>query len=281
MTEYKGIVEALDESIYHAHPALSSTGARKLLDSPARFRYYQDHPQPHKDAFDLGTSVHTKVLGTGDCAIAYPEEHLTKSGNISTAKATVEWAEEQRSNGRVPISPADMARVDAMTESVLSHPEAKILFEQPGSSEVSVFATDPVSGVDVRARFDFLPNFTGLDPWCVDLKTTAKSAAPDDFLKTVANFGYHTQQEWYLNALAIVTGEFFDRMKFVVVETFAPYLVAVHRLSEEFAQIGSEKGKRARAKFAECTATGVWPGYEPGDPLQPPMWAIYEEEEFA
>lgn len=278
MSALSGIVPNLPEATYHAHPALSSTGARKLLESPARFHYWQSHPEPHKDAFDLGTAVHSKVLGVGWGVITYPPEHLTAAGNVSTKAATVEWVTEQRANGLVVITPEQAAHVNGMVDAVLAHPEARELFEQPGQSEASVFATDLNTDVEVRARFDYLPDFTGADPWCVDMKTTAKSAAPAEFLKTVANFGYHVQQEWYLHALDLATGEFFGRMKFVVVETYAPYLVAVHELSQEFAEIGADKGKRARAKFAECTASGVWPGYESGDPLQPPMWAIYEDD---
>jgi hypothetical protein len=47
MTDYKGIVHNLDEAEYHAHPALSSTGARLLLPeykgSPKKFQYAQTH----------------------------------------------------------------------------------------------------------------------------------------------------------------------------------------------------------------------------------------------
>lgn len=276
----EGIVYGLEESLYHSNPALSSTGARKLLESPARFDYWRKHPEPHKDAFDIGTAVHSKVLGTGWGVIEYPAEHLTDSGKVSTKAATVAWVAEQRAKGMVVVTPSQTAHINGMVDAVLAHPDARELFEQSGNPEASIFATDENTGVDVRARFDFLPDLTGADPWCVDLKTTAKSAAGPEFLKTVANFGYHVQQEWYLHALELVTGEFFGRMKFVVVETYAPYLVAVHELSEQFAEIGAEKGKRARARFAECTAAGIWPGYESGDPLQPPMWAIYEDDEI-
>lgn len=276
------IIFDMPEAEYHAHPALSSTGARQLLDSPARFHYAQSHAQAPKAAFDLGTAVHSKVLGAGAEVITYPDEHLTPSGNASTKAATVAWADEQRTNGLVVVSAAQLELVDGMTEAVLAHPTARALFEQSGNAEASVFATDPLTGVGMRARFDYLPDFTVTDPWCVDLKTTAKSAAPNEFLKTVANFGYQVQQEWYLEAYGIATGGFNPRMKFVVVETAAPHLVAVHELSEQFAEIGASAVKRALATYAECSASGVWPGYPTNsDPLQPPMWAIYAEEELA
>ena len=271
MTALQGIVHDLDENEYHAHPALSSTQARQILDSPARFNYNRTHPQPHKDAFDLGTAVHTKVLGVGAHVITYPDEHLTPSGAVSTKAATVAWAEEQRANGFVVIGTAQAAQVDGMAEAVLAHPTARALLEQPGAlSEASVFTTDTEWDVPIRARFDLLAPIT------VDLKTTAKEASPSGFAKSVANFGYDVQQGHYLDAHELATGGR-PNMVFVVVETTAPHLVGVHQLDRDFADMGQVKARYARQRFAECTASGVWPGYPTQIGLiPPPVYAVYD-----
>jgi hypothetical protein len=277
-----GIVKDLDEATYFAHPALSSTGARRLLESPAKFRYMQDHPEPHKEAFSLGTAVHTKVLGVGHKVIEYPPEHLTPSGNASTKAATVEWVEEQRSSGLVVISAAQAELVKGMSEAVLAHPTARALFEQEGTAEASVFATDPATDVDLRARFDYLPDFTVDDPWTVDLKTTALSASPEGFARIVADHRYDIQQEWYLQTYAIVTGDFMARMKFVVVEKNAPYLVGVYQLATEFAEMARRKVQLALNLYAACAAADAWPGYPSSpDPLQPPTWLMFQEGAIA
>jgi len=267
----QGIVHDLDETTYHAHPALSSTQARQLLDSPARFNYSRSHQQPRKDAFDLGTAVHTKVLGVGANVITYPEEHLTPSGAVSTKAATVAWAEEQRAKGLVLIGATQAAQVDGMAEAVLAHPTARALLEQDGAlSEASVFATDPEWDVPIRARFDLLA------PIAVDLKTTAKEASASGFSKSVANFGYDVQQGHYLDAHELATGVR-PNMVFVVVETAAPHLVGVHQLDRDFAEMGQVKARYARQRFAECTAAGVWPGYPPQiGLLPPPVYAVYD-----
>lgn len=269
---HTGIVLDLDEQEYHAHPALSSTQARTLLDSPAKYRYALTHPQPHKDAYDLGSAVHTKVLGVGQEAVVldFPDFRT---------KAAREARDEARASGLLVVSAADMMQVDGMGESVLAHPVARMLFEQEGNSEASVFATDPTTGVNMRGRFDFLPSFRREDQWAVDLKTTAKSAHPEDFSKTVANFGYHVQQEWYLHILGLIRGDFSARMKFVVVETAAPHLVGVYPLAEEFGDIGNNRVKEALETFARCVAENDWPGYDlTPDPIQPPTWLMFSEE---
>ena len=55
------IITDMPEEEYHRRPELSSTGARLLLESPAKFAYAQTHPQPHKQAFDVGHAVHARV----------------------------------------------------------------------------------------------------------------------------------------------------------------------------------------------------------------------------
>src|SRR5690606_11916220 len=108
------IIHGMPDAEYHTRPELSSTGARLLLDSPAKFKYRMDHPQPGKRDYDIGHAAHAKILGVGSGTIGYPEEHITPSGNVSTKAATVAWAEEQRALGLVPVSPWDVAKVNAM-----------------------------------------------------------------------------------------------------------------------------------------------------------------------
>jgi len=277
MTDLDGIVLDLDERTYHSHDSLSSTGARKLLESPARFHYAQQHPQPHKKAFDLGTIAHSKVLGVGAGVAVIPNDILASNGAIST-KAAKEFIADTYTQGLVPIKQAEYDGAMGMAEAILAHPVAKQLFEQKGDAEASLFATDTNTGVGIRARFDFLPDFTEQAPIAVDLKTTAKDASPEKFAKTVADFGYHIQQEFYLHAYGLVTGNYNMPMKFVVVETAAPYLVGVYELAPEFAEIALARVRKALATYAACKAADQWPGYpHENDPLQPPNWLIYQE----
>jgi exodeoxyribonuclease VIII len=264
------IVDNMPDAEYHQHPALSSTQARKLLESPAKYRYTLDHPQARKDSFDLGTAVHTKVLGTGADVITYPPEHLTPSGAASTKAATIAWAEEQRATGVVVIAPNDARRVNAMAEAVLAHPEARQILENVAGREVSVFAD--VDGVPVRARFDI---YDGTD--AADLKT-ARDASPKGFNTSVGRYGYAIQEAWYAMCHAAVTGNELESFRFLVVESTAPYLVGVYDLDFMWEQIGREQTKRALDLYRQCTETGAWPGYGTAT-LTPPTWAVYESED--
>jgi hypothetical protein len=282
MTKLEGIIRDLDEATYHARPELSSTEARLLLDSPAKYRWRKDNPPliDPSTKFDVGTAVHTKVLGTGSRAAVIPANILASNGAASTTAAK-KFIADARAKGLVPLKPDEFEPIDAAAEAVLAHPAAKQLFGQPGDAEVSVFATDPETGVDERGRFDFLPtDFTLGAPSrvAVDLKTT-RDASPRGFTKSIADYGYDVQGVWYPDILRLITGEEAE-MVFVAVEKTPPYLVAVHQLPTIWKEMGRTKARRARSVYAECLASGEWPGY--GNEvhlLSPPMWLIYQHEE--
>lgn len=286
MTALQGIVHGLDEATYHAHPALSSTGARQLLEAPARFEFARSQPRAPRKAFDVGTMVHSKTLGVGAGVAIYPDgvnetefvdpetgddvlNVLASNGAASTklAKAFEGWA---RAQGLVPLKRAEAAEVDAMAEAVLSHPTARVLLEQEGNPEASVFGTDPETGVECRARFDFLGRVG------VDLKTFHGAATAVKFAKAVADHGYHVQGAHYDDTLQFV-GEQIDAFAFIVVEKEPPYLVAVFVLDEDYREIGTARAKRARELFAASRDSGVWPGYPSQIQIaRPPQWAVYD-----
>lgn len=267
-----GVVYGMPEVEYHApKDELSSTGAKLLLESPAKFKYQVlDGHRVHRAGFDLGTAVHTKVLGVGGRFITYPEEHLTKSGNVSTKAETVAWETDLRAAGKIILTPNEGRMVASMAESVLAHPLARMLFERPGKPEVSVFGE--YLGVKRRGRFDYLPDDGGV---AVDLKS-AVDASPAGFARAAARYGYHVQRGHYLDIYERITGERRE-MLFVVVEKEPPYLVAVHRLNEQFADMGVTEALEAVDVYGRCMASGEWPGYPATiNELQPPMFAVYD-----
>lgn len=273
MTARDGIVLGMPDDEYHSGPELSSTGAKLLLKAPATFRHYIENERAPKTVFDVGHAAHAKVLGVGAGVVEYPAEHLTPSGNVSTKAATLEWAATQRALGLTPISPDEAGRVHAMSEAILAHPAAKALLEQEGDPEVSLFATDPETGVRLRARYDYRAAIAA------DLKTTAGSASPTEFARSVFRLGYDVQDSHYRYTDQLICGA--DRpMVFIVVEKDAPHLVGVHQLDRDFIEMGAAKAARARHLFAQASTTGVWGGYPTEITLTtPPMYAIYDYQD--
>jgi hypothetical protein len=293
MTAYDGLVYDLDEETYHGLPGLSSTGAKKILRSPAHYQHYMTTPHETKDEFDVGTLVHSKVLGVGSKHTVYPDGTgpetfetlddkgkpitlttvLASNGALST-KAAKAFAEEARSHGLIPVKRVVARVVDKMAESVLAHDEARALVEG-GRAEVSMFATDPETGVPCRGRLDYLRPRT-----IADLKTTAGQASEVEFGKAFFRHGYDVQFGHYDWLYTQITGER-PPFTWIVVETEAPYVTNVFMLEPRAQDIGRERAARARRRYAEARDKNRWDGYSNEGRqrigiIKAPQFAIYD-----
>lgn len=262
-------VIGMPEAEYHEHPALSSTGAKKLLQAPAIFDHWRRNPEPPKREFDLGSAIHSEVLGTG-----YEIEVLDfKDYRTNDAKNA---ASDARDAGKIPVLRHQYDEVVPASKAVLKDKLARPWFEAEGDAEVSMFSTDPETGIEMRCRFDRLLKPVKGRHAAVDLKSIGTSASPDDFAKSAARFGYDVSQEHYRYTH---DPEHVDDLEFVfvVVEREAPHLVGVYVLDPEFVEIGRKKAAKARRLFAEHTASKKWPGYTSEITLiHPPVFHVYD-----
>lgn len=261
------VILDMPEATYHADPipggSLSVSWAKKLLapGGPAKFRWEWDHrdQRPASDALDFGKVAHAIVLGEGAQFEVLPGDDLRK-------KETADADRAARSEGRTPIKPKDMATIHAMAEALAAHHLARELLA--GSPEVSLFAPDEPSGVMRRGRTDVLR-----EREIVDYKT-ARDANPATFARVAADLRYDMQAAWYID-LAQACDLDVDRFFFVAQEKAPPYLVSVTELDADFLEIGRRANRRAIDLFAECTASGDWPGYAPvTHTLAPPPWLL-------
>ncbi|MGW6557959.1 PD-(D/E)XK nuclease-like domain-containing protein [Streptomyces hydrogenans] len=252
--------------LYHQDPvpggSLSSTGIRRLTDCPARFKYFLDHPEPYKPAYEFGTAAHTVVLGDGP-------ELIVVDGDRWDTKETKAKVAEIRAAGNVPLKREAKQRIDDMADALARHPEASdLLTPGTGVAEQSAFWPDP-RGVWRRVRFDWLRR----DGIC-DYKTTT-SVHPDELKKTSEKWGYHQQDAWYRETaieLGLIPPDGF--FKFVFQEKAPPYLVQVVELDFPARVIGSERNDRAIRTYLTCMATGEWPAYSDTTTyLSLPPWA--------
>jgi hypothetical protein len=256
---------------YHRDPveggSLSSTGARRLLASPARFRYDQDHPSAPKKEYDLGHAAHQLVLGAG------PELVRVDADEWRT-KAIKEHVAAIRTAGAVPLRPADWDAVRAMAEQLRRHPLAGPLLSSGGVAEQTVVWRDERTGVMCRAMIDYR---TGRI--VADYKTTT-DASNDALRRAIATYGYYIQAAHYLDGIAAVTGVEAGFL-FMAQEKDPPYLVNVVQCDDEYLAIGRARIARAREIYRDCTESGIWPGYPTDDipTLSPPRWLAYQHEE--
>lgn len=257
------IQEGISDADYHAdRKSLSSSGARLLLESPAKFRWQMDNPPPSTPTFDFGRLAHVMVLGEGS-------EVAVVDARDWRSKAAREARDEAYIAGKIPALASEVQTAEAMREAVFANSVARTLLFR-GKAEVSWYADDPETGIRLRARPDWLPDGDGR-PMIVDYKTAA-SADPKVFGRKVFDFGYHIQAAWYVT-VAELLGMENAAFLFIVQEKAAPYLTSVCELDAEAFAAGKARMREAIRIYRDCTESGVWPGY--GDlihTLELPPW---------
>lgn len=265
-----GVFWDMSEALYHSGPtptpSLSYSGAKVLLQGPpARYRFQLDN-RIHKAAWDFGHAWHSMILGKGDPVV-----------EVAAKDWRTKAAQEARANaydrGFVPLLSRDVAKVRAMAEVFLADPTVAPLFAaDDGAAEVSMFGRDPVTGVWIRGRIDWV---TASQRAFVDAKTT-EDASTVGFNRTVERFGYAMQAAWY-DDLAGQLPELpeVDRFIFAAQEKEPPFFPHVFELSADWLAIGRHLNRKALDLFAECVDADHWPAYGPGiTTLEPPPWLL-------
>jgi hypothetical protein len=256
------LIESMPFEDYLAHPALSASGMKRLLDTPARFKVQQSDTA----AMRTGRLIH---------AIAFDQPHTF---------AVKDW------DGRTNVGKARAAEVDELGLEVVSadewdvaHGIAKALHENPLASsilypdgvrhEVSAIWTDDETGVELRCRFDALgPAAIG------DLKSTTY-ANPSAFAKSAATYGYFIAAAQYRAAAkALGLGDL--PFILVAIEKSRPHLLSVVGITEVDLELGERLRRKAIRTYAECMERDEWPGYTDQIAFpDAPAWWRYDVEE--
>lgn len=259
---------------YHAHPAISKSGLDLVNRSPRHYQYERLESTEKKDRthFAVGKAFHTLVLEphlAEQSIVVRPSEWPTKKDCgilIEDQKAAFAALHADK----IIISAADKEMVARMADGVRSHPAANVVLAGNGKPEVSVFWTDPATGVRCRARFDWLRE----DGLIVDLKS-ARNANPVWFESDAYKHRYHVQDAFYSEAYRQVFGFEPKGFVFVAAEKEEPFLSGVFYATEEHMELGTLEYRKDLETYAKCLETGVWHGYpDTIMPLNLPGYAL-------
>lgn len=252
-----GIYLDMTNADYHAHKdVISSTMAKTIVQDggPALLRHNLDKGQEHKKVFDMGTVFHSYTLESTFGAVVELDYE-----NYRT-KAAQEERDEVISAGNIPMLAHELTVIKEMRESVMADYEARQIIESAAQIEASVFGE--LNGVPARCRPDIWGN-----GFLADLKSD-KDASREGFLKSVENYGYYQQDPFYADIVESVTGEK-HAFKFIVCESSAPCRVAVYSITEYFRGLGRGMNRRATDLWQQCHESGIWPGHQRREPLDP------------
>ena len=261
-----GHLRDLPAGLYHKHEALSASGAKKLLRSPAHYLLMRTQPSVPTEAMRFGTAVHAAVLEPdtfADAVVQAPDINRR-----TTAGRAEHEAFQQANAGKVVLSADDMMRVYRCVNAVHMHPAASKLLTG-GEVEGSLFWVDGEYRIPCKARFDKF-NHGGM----VDLKT-CQDASQDGFGRAAASLLYHVQNAHYIEGAEAVLNETPRFFSFVCVEVEPPHCVAVYVLPTAAVLAGRHLLRIAMERYAECSASGKWEGYpDTIEMLDFPKWAL-------
>lgn len=263
-----GVYDDLDNDAYHAdRSAVSSTGLKHMLRSPAHYKAYIDGQIETSAAKELGTAIH--------CAILEPEKFKERfvvaprfDRRTNAGKAAAE-AFEIENFGKQVITKDESQLIQFIQHAVLSHKTARELLAR-GTAEKSVFWTDKRTGLMCKIRPDWL------HPAAICDVKSAVDASPMGFSAACARMHYDLSAYMYRLGMKAVTGKDMPFI-FIALEKDVPYCPAVYMASETMLNNGRLKFERAMDSLKMCLETGLWPGYQADGRAQEidlPRWAI-------
>ena len=252
---------------YDLVPAVRSSRLKLMRTSPLHYHAAVDKDSP---AMTLGRAVHVATLEPD----RFPREYAVWDG-ARRGKDWTEFRDVMESRGIEVLTATEYTDCLAIRDAVRSHPEAAALLAS-GRAEQSITWTDKATGLDCKARIDFLT-----DSGCaLDLKT-ARRIDDHAISRAVLDFGYHISAAFYLRGLFEVTGEHWD-WAFIAVESSAPHDVRVCELSEDALAFGDEEVDELLGRIKECEESGEWPGAYPAvETIDLPAWAYPSMDEVA
>lgn len=246
----------MTEIEYRKMDGISRSELWRLRESPEKFKWYQEHPEPPTPALTFGAAVH-KILLEPDTfrdefAVAPKCDRRTKDGREAYN------AFLGASVGKSIITLADYEKAQDMANKALKAPSVKKLLA--GEHEKPFFWVDDLTVEKCKCRVDCITNIDG-QPTIIDYKT-AKSAATHSFNRSIYNYGYHVQAAMYSDGV-MAAMELTERpdFKFIVQEKYPPYAVNIVTVPPEVMLAGLDKFRELIGIYHQCRETGYWYGY--------------------
>lgn len=278
-----GVQPGISNDTHHADDAIGASGLKLMARSPAHYwAAYRDPNRERREptpAMMLGTAWHAAIFEPEAFARDYVE--IPEGLDRRTKEGKALWTELEQS-GRQPLSAGDVQRIGAMVEAACAHPAVRVIFEQQGRAEVSMFWTDTATGLRCKIRPDYAVQPCKLFPngLIVDGKTT-EDASASEFPRSAWNLDYHLQAAFYVDGFQRVLGtKAPPTFLWICQEKAAPFATAVYSAADDLLAYGRKLYRPLLDRLAECERTGIWPGYPTTvAPLVLPTWAEKQVQE--
>lgn len=235
-----GVYRGMSNADYHADPAIGSTSVKAVSDSPANLYF---NPFKGSKSAHLGSAIHAALLEPD----LFRKDYTLMSH--VTSRASKEYkAEAACTNPEYILVGSEVETVTRMLESSRMNDDFMDYMAAPGASEISMFATCPETGLELKCRFDRLADNA---PYPLDVKS-CRDATERGFSNALGQYRYHIQAAFYLYVLKLATGNERNQFAFFAIENTAPYRNCMYYIGEESLELGRQKMFSALWKIKEC-----------------------------
>jgi hypothetical protein len=251
---------------YHDDIDVQSCSLLKpMLASPAHYKAQFFENRASSKAKGFGTLIHTLVLEPQTLASRYAVYPGLKDGREAEYKAFVQAHPLQTVIADVPLQAARRMAEKILERRFRGRRFGDYLAE--GEKEVTIYYTDPTTGVRCRVRIDLLhPEFV------FDLKT-ALSVVQGEWLRQALSLDYDLQSYMYSLAECLWAGRQSPLpFVFVVGENTCPHSVSAFTAGESFLVKGGRKYQEAIGAYAACSKVNHWPDLGCEETLELEHW---------
>ena len=242
------------EQEYRQRPEISRSELFKISETPEKFKYYQEHPEPTTPSLLFGQLLHAMALQPETVeeqfAIVPKVDLRTKAG-----KETFAQFEAEAENKTVVT--ADMyQQATEMCEALNRNEFVQKLLK--GEKEKAFFWNDDLTGEPCKCRVDCLTEL-GDNLIIVDFKTT-ENAETEAFIKSAIKYGYDFQSAMYSKGVEVNTGKK-PLFVFIAIEKKPPYAINILQADELFIRRGYDLFREYIGIYHDCKTTDNWWGY--------------------
>ena len=273
------LIEKMSNDEYHACPEFSSSQLKDILRSGAHFysnNIIKENERESKKHLDFGTLAHTLFLEPEQFHNEFavipadapkpPTDVMRNAKNPSedSIKRVQWWDNFAAEHGtKITITEDLLLGAQRIANNLRTLSSYKVMENNYGMAEVSIFFVDPVFDLRLRVRPDYhIPPCSALPNGLLFDVKTSTDARPFKFSKSCSDFGYDLSASMYREGFQQYynTPEKPDFI-FLVAESSAPFNVKQYKASDLFLSVGDARYNKAKEQLAESLLIDEWDGY--------------------
>lgn len=247
--------------------------------------------EPDKfDSFVFEPEAYRSTTEGVDFLIKFWEAYITEHGGNSNGKKVNGWAAVKDAmdfvraagrsldkidgkrlyyvrlkevSGKTVVTEAQKIMIDAIRYNYDRYGGGVLRELMKGAkTEVSIYHTDPATGLSVRIRPDGLQFAENIGHNAIISVKTTSCESLSHFYYQTAKYMYELSEGMYLEVAEAATGRPFTATIMIVVQTVPPFAVAALVWNGEDLEIGKYKYHQSLLTVSDCVESGKYPGFD-------------------